>query len=202
MIKAILFDLGNVVVGFDFARGYRALEPYCRFRAEEIPLLIAGSSLAPPYERGEISSQDFFQRLSGVLGLDVSYEQFCDLWSAIFLPEPLLPEDLLAGLRRRYRMVLISNTNDIHFRMIQRTYPLIEHFDAHVLSYKIGAMKPSQRMYEEAVRQADCEPQECFYTDDVPDFVESGRRQGLDAVQFRGPAELEKELRRRGVGWT
>lgn len=199
MIKAILFDLGNVLVQFDLARGYQAVEPYSRYRAPEMPRLIAASGLVHPYERGEISSQEFFGRICGVLGLEVSYHEFCRLWSAIFLPEPLVPEDLLAGLRRRYRMVLVSNTNDIHFRMIQQNYPLLRHFDAHVLSYQVGAMKPSERMYEEAVRQARCEPGDCFYTDDVPDFVEGGRKHGLDAVQFRGAADLEQELTRRGL---
>jgi FMN phosphatase YigB (HAD superfamily) len=199
VIKALLFDLGNVIVAFDFRRGYRAIEGYSPYSAEEIPKRISSSGLVPPYERGEISSEEFFRRLSELLSLRVSYEQFCDLWSTIFLPEPLLAEPLLAGLRRRYRMVLLSNTNDIHFRKIRRTYPVVGQFDAHVLSYEVGAMKPSERIYEEAIRQAGCRPEECFYTDDVAEFVEGGRRQGLDAVQFRGAEALEEELRQRGV---
>lgn len=199
MTKALLFDLGNVLIAFDFRRGYRALEGFCKHRAEDIPLLIAESGLVPPYECGEISSPDFFERLSAVLGLNVSYQQFCDLWTTIFLPEPMVPEELLAGLHRRYRMVMVSNTNDIHFRMIRETYGLIRHFDAHVLSFEVGAIKPAQRIYAEAVQQAGCEPSECFYTDDVAEFVEAARRFGLDAVQFRGEEELEKELRLRDL---
>src|SRR5437867_4355816 len=134
MVKAILLDLGNVLVAFDFKRGYRAIESHSPYSAAEIPVLIAGSGLVPPYERGEISSEDFFARISALLKLHLSYEQFCEIWSAIFLPEPILPEELLISLRRRYRLVLISNTNEIHFRMIQATYSLISHFDALVLS--------------------------------------------------------------------
>jgi putative hydrolase of the HAD superfamily len=95
--------------------------------------------------------------------------------------------------------VLVSNTNDIHFQMIRRTYGVIRHFDAHVLSYQIGAMKPDEGMFEEAVRQANCRPEECFYTDDVMEFVEAGRSFGLDAVQFLGADQLAKELRKRGI---
>ena len=199
MIKALLFDLGNVLVAFDFARGYRAIEGFSRYKAEDMPLVISEAGLVPPYERGEISSREFFERLSELLGLSVGYEQFCEMWSTIFLPEPVLSEELLAGLRRRYRMVLVSNTNDIHFRMIRETYGVIRHFDAHVLSYEVGAMKPSERIYEEAVRRAGCRPQECFFTDDVEEYVEGARRYGVDAVQFRGREELEAELAGRGL---
>ncbi len=199
MTKAILFDLGNVLVGFDFSLGYRAIEEVSPYDAEEIPVRIRASGLVPPYERGEVSSEEFYRQLSRLLELQVSYEQFCDLWSTIFLPDPIVSDDLLASLRRRYRMVLISNTNDIHFRMIQAHYPLIRHFDAHVLSHQVGAAKPADRIYQEAVRQAECRPEECVYIDDVPGFVEGGRRNGLDAVQFTGQADLEQELRRRGI---
>jgi len=202
MVRALLFDLGNVIVAFDFARGYRALEPYARFPAAEISARIAETGLVHPFERGEIASRDFFERLSAALGLSLSYERFCEAWSAIFLPEPVLPEGLLAALHSRCRLVLVSNTNDIHFRMIERTYPHIGHFDAKVLSYQVGAMKPSEKMYAEAVRQAGCRPEECFYTDDVIEFVEAGRRYGLDAAQFTTPNELEAHLRRRGVVWS
>ena len=140
MIKAILFDLGNVLVGFDFQRGYRALAGACRCPVEEIPQRIAGSGLIHPFERGEMSSREYFRRFSQILEMEASFERFCELWSSIFLPEPLVPERLLAELKQRHRMVLVSNTNEIHYRMIRRTYGLLRHFDAYVLSYEVGAM--------------------------------------------------------------
>jgi HAD superfamily hydrolase (TIGR01509 family) len=199
VIKALLFDLGNVLVAFDFTRGYQAIQKFSRYPAREIPRRIAESGLVPPYERGELSSEQFFERLAGLLCLNMTYQQFCDTWTAIFLPQPLLAEEFLAGLRERYRMVLVSNTNEIHYRMIRETYGVVRQFDAHVLSFEVGAMKPSERIYEEAVRRAGCRPEECFFTDDVPEFVEGARRYGLDAVQFRGVEALQHELRKRGV---
>ena len=201
MIRALLFDLGNVLVGFDFACGYRAIEGITARPTGEIQQLINRSGLVVPYERGEISSKDFVSQLSDALGLQLSYQEFCDLFSTIFFPVPLLPEALLASLRRRYRMVLVSNTNDIHYRMIEKNYPVVQHFDAHVLSFRVGAVKPSRLIYEEAVRQAQCRPEECFFTDDMPEFVEAARAFGIDAVQFQGRAQLEQDLRKRGIEW-
>ena len=199
MTKALIFDLGNVVIAFDFTRGYQALQPYTSLRAEEIPRRIAETGVVPPYERGEVSSLHFYHTLAAALHLNLPYNQFRDLWSTIFLPDPLLPDALLADLHQRHRVVLLSNTNEIHFQMIHRSYPILRHFDALVLSYQVGAMKPDPRIYQEAVRQAGHRPEECFYTDDVPEFVEAGRRFGLDAVPFTGAADLERNLRERGL---
>ncbi len=199
MTRALLLDLGNVIVAFDFARGYQAIAAHTPFSAAAIPERIAATGLVPPYERGEIASREFYAGIASALQLDLSYERFCDIWSTIFLPEPLLSDDLLARLHRKHRLVLISNTNEIHFEMIRRTYPILRHFDALVLSYRVKAMKPDPRIYAEAVRRAGCPPQECFYTDDVAEFVEAGRNCGLDAVLFTGAAGLEGHLRERGL---
>jgi len=199
MTKALIFDLGNVIIAFDFTRGYQALSPHTPIPPHGLPNRIAETGLVPRYERGEVSSQAFHEALSSSLHLNLPYQQFCDLWSTIFLPDPLIPDDLLATLHHRYRLVLLSNTNEIHFQMIQRTYPILRHFDALVLSYQAGAMKPDPRIYEAAILQAHCPPEQCFYTDDVLEFVEAGRRCGLDAVPFSGAADLQRHLRERGL---
>jgi len=199
MTKALLFDLGNVLIAFDYTRGYQAIAPYTPVPAADLPARIGGAGVVIPLERGELTGREFYHRMSDALQIDLPFDRFCELWSAIFLPDPILPDSLLADLHRRYRMVLISNTNAIHFEMIRRTYPLISHFDALVLSHEVKALKPDERMYREAVRQAGCTPSECFYTDDVQAFVDGGRRFGLDAVQFTGPADLDGHLRQRGL---
>ena len=111
----------------------------------------------------------------------------------------MIPESLVEQLRRRYRMLVLSNTNAIHFEMVRDTYPLLRHFDHYVLSYEVGALKPEPAIYREAVRHARCEPGECFFTDDIPDYVEGARREGIDAVRFTGYEALCGELRARGI---
>jgi HAD superfamily hydrolase (TIGR01509 family) len=62
-------------------------------------------------------------------------------------------------------------------------------------------MKPSPAIYREAIARAHCRPEECFYTDDVADYVAAGKREGMDAVQFESCAQIERELLARGVRW-
>lgn len=201
MIKTVIFDLGKVIIPFDFTRGYSAMEKYCGYPAAEIRSRIAATDLVERFETGLIEPEPFVAQLTAILGLRIGYPEFCDIWSSIFLPEPLVPESLLAGLRRNYRLLLLSNTNAIHFEMIRATYPLLRQFHDYVLSYEVRAMKPSPAIYQAAITKAGCRPEECFFTDDVPAYVEAARHQGIDAVQFQSLGQIEGELRSRGLDW-
>jgi putative hydrolase of the HAD superfamily len=202
VIKTVIFDLGKVLIPFDFSRGYRAMEPFCDYPAAEIPKRIAASDLVHRFETGLVEPRDFVEQLSRMLTLRVDYDQFCEIWSSIFLPDTLVPESLLAGIRERYRLLVLSNTNALHFAMVRRNYPLLRHFHDLVLSYEVKAMKPSPAIYREAIARAQCRPEECFYTDDIPAYVEGARREGIDAVQFESSTQLERDLAARGVRWS
>jgi len=201
MHKATLFDLGRVLIHFDFQRGYRALEGLCPHRAAEIPKILAGTGLVERFETGLIEPGEFVAEMSRILDLRVDYERFSEIWSCIFTHE-LLPESMLAGVRRRYRMVLLSNTNALHFEMLRGAYAhLLRHFDELVLSYEVKAMKPKAEIFRAAITAAQCLPEECFYTDDIAAYIEGARRLGIDAVQFESREQIEGEMRARGIVW-
>ena len=196
--KAIIFDLGKVLVHFDFKLGYQKLEQLCPHAAAEIPKRLAGTGLVEKFESGLIDPRDFVAKLTEILELDVDFDRFCAIWSCIF-SETLVPDSLLEELSNRYRLVLLSNTNAIHFDLIRKTYPFLRHFHELVLSYEVKAMKPRPEIYRAAIEKAGCRPEECFYTDDIQEYVDGARRLGIDAVQFQGAAQLERELTARKI---
>jgi putative hydrolase of the HAD superfamily len=201
VIRAVIFDLGQVIIPFDVSRGYAALGSRCPYPPEEIARRIASTDLVTRFEAGQISSADFFAQLSALLSLDVDYARFCELWSTIFLPEPLISEQLLEGLHRRYRMLVLSNTNAIHFAMVREKYPRLRHFDEYVLSHEVGAAKPAPRIYQVAIARAGCPAAECLFIDDIPQFVEAAQQAGIQAFRFESAAQLERELKARGLEW-
>jgi putative hydrolase of the HAD superfamily len=201
MIRTLIFDLGKVIIPFDFSRGYRAMEGLCGLPAADIPRRIGTTDLVIRFETGLVAPEDFVRELSDLLGLRVGYDQFCEIWSSIFLPDTLIPEAMLEALARRYRLLLLSNTNAIHFGMIRERYPFVRHFHDLVLSHEVKAMKPSPLIYQEAIARAGCSAAECFFTDDIAAYVEGARKQGIDAEQFVSLEKLEKDLRARGVEW-
>lgn len=202
MIKAVIFDLGNTVIPFDYARGFSGIARFTSCPVEEMRRRIAATDLAQRFETGRTSAEQFVREFSELLELrPLDYREFCDIWCSIFLPETYIPEQMIVNLREKYRLVLLSNTNEIHFSMIWEKYPLLHHFHELVLSHRVGSMKPSPEIYRAAVERAGCRPGECFFTDDMPAYVEAARHEGLDAVQFQSLRQLEQELRCRGISW-
>lgn len=200
MLKALIFDLGNVILGFDYTRSYQALAKECNFAPEQMTDRLRLTGLMHRYESGKITSQAFFQEIAGLLNLGgLSFERFGQIWFSIFDRETLCPESFFKQLAADYRLILLSNTNELHFDLIRERFPLLGHFHHLVLSYEVGAMKPEPRIYQEAIRVAGCKPEECFYTDDVQDYVDAGKRAGLDAVQFLSYQQIRAELASRGV---
>jgi putative hydrolase of the HAD superfamily len=199
MIKTVIFDLGGVIVPLDFAAGYKRLESVCPFEASEIPHRIRSTDIVVQFESGKIAPDEFYRRLSEILKMDVSFDDFKDLWCGIFPPHSLIPAVWIEQIRRERRVLLLSNTNQIHFDLICQRYSHLAHFDSYVLSYQVGAMKPHASIYEEAIARAGCLPDECFFTDDILPYVEGARSLGIDAVQFQGSDKLRRDLAERGI---
>ena len=199
VIKTILFDLGNVVIPFDFKPAYRRVAERLSCPAEDVPARIRATGLVAPFEKGEIPADRFVTELCGALGLDISYGEFCGWWSSIFDAETLIPEALLQDLRRRHRLLALSNTNPLHFEMVMESYPLLRQFDGFILSYQVGAAKPESKIYREAIARAGCHPEECFFIDDLAVNVEAARAHRMEAVQFTSAEQLTRDLRERGL---
>jgi putative hydrolase of the HAD superfamily len=199
MIKTIIFDLGGVIVPFDFGRAYGRMEELSGLARDEIRARLAAASLGNRLESGQIEPPAFLDELCALLGVRIPYDEFRTLWVSIFDPETLIPETLLEALKTRHRLLVLSNTNSIHFDMVRENYPLLRHFDRFVLSYEVGALKPDPRIYRAAIAHAGCDPGECFFTDDIAQYVEGARAEGIDAVQFTGLEALRSDLRSRGV---
>jgi len=201
MHKAILFDLGKVLIHFDFGIAYQALEKLCPYPAAEIKRRLASTDLVPRFETGLVDPCDFVAETSRMLDLQVSYEEYRRLFGSIF-SDILIPESMLEALARRYRLVLLSNTNALHFEVLEENYgQLLRHFHRRILSYEVRAMKPQPEIFHAAVAAAECRPEECFYTDDIAVFVEAARALGIDAVQFESCRQIERELKARGMEW-
>jgi putative hydrolase of the HAD superfamily len=199
MLKTLIFDLGKVIVPFDFQRGYQAMAERTGLAPEEVRTRIAATNTVAPYESGLMETPEFVGVVNSALGQEFAVDEFQLLWSTIFLPDTLLPESLFESLKHRYRLVLLSNTNDLHFRFIRERYPLLRHMDEFVLSYRAKAAKPDPRIYQAAIAAARCRPEECFFTDDIPDYVAGARAAGIQAVQFQGYDSLLESLREHGV---
>lgn len=199
MKRAVIFDLGGVIVPLDFPRAFAELAGVCAHSAEQVPLAIQDTGLVPLLEMGKIEPEEFHRRICIELGMELTFTEFREAWGALFSPETLIPESLLVAVRRRHRLLLLSNTNAIHFPLIEERYPLLRHFHDFILSYEVGVMKPDPGIYRAAVARAGVEPADCVFVDDVEENVAGAICEGLDAFRFESAEQVVRELRRRGI---
>lgn len=199
MTRALIFDLGRVLIPFDFNRAYARMTARCGLPKEEIGRRLLADGLPAEYESGRIESAPFVRRVGELLGVTLEESEFRAIWGSIFLPETLIPEAFIERLAGRYPLVLLSNTNEMHYTFLRENYPILRHFHGYTLSHEVKAMKPEPAIYADAVGKTGCRPEECFFTDDVAEYVEGAKRFGIDAVQFQGFAALVEELRARAI---
>jgi putative hydrolase of the HAD superfamily len=194
------FDLGNVLVNFSVERMLDQVHALTGVRTERIRTVLFDEGLQKDYETGRIDSRQFYERFCASAGTRPDFDRLRLAASDIFeLNVPILPVLTSLKLSGR-RLGVLSNTCEAHWEFCRARYAVLDDlFDVHVLSYRVGAMKPDRRIFEQAIEQAGRAPEEIFYTDDMPGHIEGARAVGLDAVPFTTAARLAAELRRRGV---
>ena len=199
MIKVICLDLGKVIVDYDPTIPLNALGTRSALSLPKIMQVLADREPLLQFDRGACSRSDFYRTMCARLRLDVSTEEFEQLWTSLFLPEPLLEESFLLSLKRRYRLLMLSNVNEVHFEFIWKNYPLVRHIEARLLSYELGCLKPEPAIYRIAIDRAGVRPQEIFFADDRPENVEAARQAGIVATCFQSEQQLRLALGRAGV---
>ncbi|MCG3176007.1 MAG: Alpha-D-glucose 1-phosphate phosphatase YihX [Candidatus Omnitrophica bacterium] len=198
--KAVLFDLGNVLLAFDFTPAFRTLSRHTDLGPAEIEGYFIQSGLEVLYDGGKITTRRFFAEVSKALGLRIGYARFRSIWNDIFTPiRPTIR--ILRRLKARgHRLVLISNTNEMHYRHIRATYDILAPFDRILLSYREKIRKPDPRIYRRACEACRARPEEIFYIDDRADLTQAARALGFKVHTYHNdPARLERDLRLAGL---
>src|SRR5438093_6732330 len=145
MIKAVIFDIGNVLLPFDFTIAVKKLEASCTAFSPSIFAAVEPLKIA--YESGQIDRADFLTRIRPILRYTGSDADFVGAWEDIF-SENAAMSDLVRALHARYPLFLLSNTGDIHVDFIFRMYPVFELFQDAVYSYRVKCLKPDRAIYE------------------------------------------------------
>lgn len=198
--SVVVFDLGNVLLPFDYGSMYDSLNGLQPGLADTFKSFYKEhyTDIHRAYERGDISDDEFLEPLLKVLGNKVDRETFCNMFSRIFT----VNEDvaaLLPQLKKKYRIVLLSNTSFIHQQYGWKDYPFLRNFEKLFLSNEVRAVKPEPAIYRAVTAYTGLPSAEHIFIDDVAEYAEGARLEGWDAVQFKGYGGLVKELTDRGI---
>lgn len=186
MIRAFLFDIGNVLLKFDFAVAMQKTLALSEVH-DPIEATLQIDRIKLGYEDGQIDRAAFLRGVFDVLRFRGTEGEFVASWEDIFTPnEPMIA--LVEQLHGRFPLYLLSNTSDIHRDYIFRRYEFFGRFSAGIYSYEARASKPGREIYEIAQRQLGLVPAETFFIDDLLPNIETARSLGFQAHHYHHDA--------------
>lgn len=193
-IRAVIFDIGRVLVRVDVANAVSRLAPGAVLSPKDAWASLEKDPRWPDWQEGRMSARDWHLHVNKRLGTALSFEQFTAAWNAALDPHPIQDNTLLEKLSKRYRLALLSNTDPIHVAHMEASYDFFRFFPARIYSCGVGASKPNPLIYREALRACKVSAEEALYIDDVAAYVEAARRLGMKGVVFESPKQLEADL--------
>lgn len=173
---AILCDIGNVIVSFDFHIASSRLAA-CSDCPEDA-LFDRLHHLKLPFEDGQISNEAFVTDAIAAIGFKQSPAEFIRIWCDIFAPNAALIRTL-ESLATSHPLLLLSNTSGLHKDYLFDQFPVFRLFSGGVYSYSAKASKPDPEIFRIAIEQLALDPAQTFYIDDLLPNIETASNLGF-----------------------
>jgi len=198
--SVIFFDLGKVLVDYDFGLAYNYIKKRSALPSDEYDQRIPKvEELNELYETGTIGTGDFLQGMADLLEFGGSIDSLKLAWSDIFKP---IPEsiDLVSRLARTHALAIISNTSDAHIQLLEANYSFFSHFKERVYSHLIGSRKPDSKIYGHAMKIMGAKAENSLFIDDRIENIHAAADLGWATIHFHDGADLRQALIEAGVG--
>ena len=199
--SAIVFDLGQVIVPFDYKYFVEKVNKHKSGIGETfLELYNQNYSIHRNYEKGLITEAVFISKMLEYLDDCIDGETFCKYWSDIFSVDEKVVS-LLPELKKRFKLFLISNTNSIHKKYGFEHYEFLKLFDKLFLSHEVGFIKPEKEIYQAVEKVSGFPSEEHIFIDDILEYVNVAKDLDWDGIQFLGYDDLVKNLKARDILW-
>jgi glucose-1-phosphatase len=197
--SVVVFDLGNVLIPFDYEIALKKLNAVDETLGDKFwKYYKTNYQIHRDFERGDLEEEMFINKMLHVLENKINRDTFCNLYSRIFT-ENTEVTSLLPILKKKYKLVLLSNTNSIHMEYGWKDYSFLKNFDKLILSHQVNAVKPEEKIYR-AVEDYTKQPSnEHIFIDDIKEYVEGAIKAGWDGIVYTNPEELTQLMRSKGI---
>jgi len=197
--SAIVFDLGQVLVRFDYKHFVEKVNKHKAGIGEQfLELYKKNYDVHRDFEKGLISEKDFIAQMLEYLEHIIDEETFCRYWADIFsFNENVIA--LLPDLKKNYKLYLVSNTNSIHKKYGYQDYEFLKLFDYLFLSHEIKFIKPEEEIYRAVENVSGFPSEEHIFIDDILEYVDAAKNIGWDGIQFIGYDDLVTNLKARDI---
>lgn len=202
-IKAIVFDLGMVLIPFNYEMARNRLNLLKPGAGDKVMDYVKENyQFFRAFEAGKMTEDEYIpmlMRAADVEGI-VSHEKFCYIYSEIFSINYDVAE-LLELLSKKYRVFLLSNTNPVHRKYGYENFKFFKHFEKLFYSDEVGAVKPEEAIYRAVEAYSGLKPEEHLFIDDIMDYAEGARKCGWHAIRFFNYKQLLEELTKKCELW-
>jgi FMN phosphatase YigB (HAD superfamily) len=200
-IKAVIFDLGNVLIDFDHMIAAKRISKFTDKTPQEIFNLFFDSELTALFEEGKITALIFFSEVKKILNLKLDYAEFLPIWNEIFFltEKNQVVYNLAKVLKGYYKIALLSNINILHFDYLKKNFSVFDVFHNIITSFESGTRKPDPLIYKKTLDLLEAAPQDTFYTDDRAEFIEKAYNLGIRSFVFRDAEQLKRDFLGNGI---
>ncbi len=197
--SAIVFDLGKVLIPFDYAPAINKLNLIEQGLGDKfIEFYKSNYHFHRDFERGKIPESEFVNKMLEVVDHKIDAETFKKFYADIFsLNENVI--SLLPVLKKNYKLFLLSNTDSIHQKYGWQKYEFLKYFEKLILSHEVGSVKPEEKIYRKVEEASNLPSEEHFYIDDIQEYVDAAIDLGWDAVLFEDYNKLINDLNKRKI---
>ena len=182
-----MFDIGKVLLDFDYRRAAMKLAAGTKLGGDEVKRVLDHSPLLFSYETGHINSEQFYREVCAATGFTGDFRQFAGCFCDIFTPI-----DEMIDLHRRLRQrgmptYICSNTNPLAVDHMRQCFPFLKDFDGYVFSYEHGAMKPDPKIYEVVEAMTGGGGTALLYIDDRLENIKAGQARQWQVIHHQRP---------------
>jgi putative hydrolase of the HAD superfamily len=199
-VRALLFDLGGVVIQFDFNGAFNAWASRAGCDPKVIAQRFSIDDSYQQHERGEIPASSYFAALRQSLRIDLSDEDFREGWNDVYLgPVPGMSA-VFSAAQRHLPLFAFTNSNPTHQNVWEHLYAEeLRPFEAIFVSSELGLRKPDPAAFHRVAGRMGFEPEEVLFFDDGPENVEGARTAGMQSVLVDSISDVHGALARIGI---
>lgn len=197
-IENIIFDLGGVLLDIDYNLTRIAFENLGVTHFDQMYSQVNADKLFQKLETGSISDKEFYQEINYSTGLRLSPKEIKDAWNAMLLSFREKSLDYLDQIKNKYKVYLLSNTNQIHLNSFNEIYNRIkrektfeDHFDKVFYSFEIGLRKPETECYRWVLNNLQIRPDKTLFIDDSVNNIEGAKIVGLETIHLTAEKRIE-----------
>ena len=197
-IEILLFDIGGVLVELG---GMGTMLDWIdhRYNAEEVMEVWLKSPSVRKFETGKSNPDEFAAEIIKEFSLPVETGKFLKefkLWPTQTFEGAI---ELLSSLRKRYQLISLSNSNEVHWPRVMDDLGLEKYFDHHFPSHVTGQMKPEHQAFLQIAESTNTPPERILFFDDSPTNIGVAKELGFNAIRVLGVNDITAVLKESGL---